>query len=176
MKDYFSVSYTYFLQSKTKNISNITPLLKMKDFEKLNENYSNDYFYALKNIQGINAGFCFFNNSYLSSIENDDDELLKKIEEKYDIQNNLFSYYTELIIQGKIYRNELYVYSIIKLNSDFSVGMYELKNIVSILGLSTPEILLTKIRLNDIINIEQKGLILTQLNGIDYQERKFFII
>lgn len=146
----------------------------MKDFI-INPDFSGEYFYAFENTQGIQASFCFYDSSLFSYIENKEEDLLNKIEQKYDISNNLFTYYKNMIVQGKIFRDVFYVYSIVYIDNEFSPGLYETVNITSILELPTPRILLTKIKLDDIINLDKKGMVLTQQDGVDYSSKKFIL-
>lgn len=176
MKDYFSVTYTHFINSQAKSIKDINSLKIPKSFVSLDSVNNKDDFYGFRNIQGIDVSFSLFNNSLIEYIENGDEDLLGKIEQKYSIKDNLMSYYHNMVIQGKIFRDELYVYNVIYIENEICPGYYETNRILSILEIPSPEILLTKITLDGILSVEQKGIILTQKNSVSYSDKLFIQI
>lgn len=173
MKDYFSVTYTHFLRASFPEVKDVNSLLKPKNYATLNNIESEDIFYAFDNTQGISASFSFFDNNINHYIENSDEKLLDSINKKYNIRNNLSSYYENIVIHGKIFRDIYYVYNVIYIENKTCPGLYETQKVLLNLELPGPQILLTKINLYDIISLDNKGIILTQQNEIDYSSKLF---
>lgn len=176
MKDYFSVTFTQFLNNDISNIKDVYSILKPKGYINSYDGETEKYFYAFDNTQGIDVSFAFFDNTLKSYISNDDYKLLNKIEMKYNIKNNLSFYYENLVIQGKVFKDIYYIYNVLYIGNNYSPGLYETKKILSLLEIPGPQVLFTKIKPYDIIDVDNKGMILTQQDGVDYSERLFIQI
>lgn len=166
MRDYFSMQYTSYIENETQNINNINCYLKKPSFSKKVE--TEDFFFAFKDVEGEYISFGLYEEEFIYNTENK--ETINLIIKKYDIQNKLFSYYKDMIFHGILKNEVLYIFYVIYLTNNFSPGLYETFNLSSLLGLNFVPVIIEKTTQKT----KEKNIILTQRNGVDF-ENKIFI-
>lgn len=166
MRDYFSMQYTSYTENEMPNINNINYYLKKPSFSKRIE--TEDFFFAFENIEGEYVSFGLYEEEFVYNTENK--ETINLIIEKYDIQDKLLSYYKDMIFHGVVKNEILYIFYVIYLTNNFSPGLYETFNLTSLLGLNFVPVVIEKTTQE----AEEKNIILTQRNGVDFGDKVFF--
>lgn len=164
MKDYFCIQYTSFLNSNLDSDKLLNPfeIILSEDYNK------DDTFFSFPYIEGEQIVFYFLNGKIYYDKESE--FAFKRIDEEYDIQNKLLSYYENILIYGYLTYECFYVFAIANIDNDSFVNYYELINITSQLGLRTP-IVITQNKIRK--EIETKNSILTQFKETSFKDKVF---
>jgi len=159
------MQYTSYTENEMPNINNINYYLKKPSFSKRIE--TEDFFFAFENIEGEYVSFGLYEEEFVYNTENK--ETINLIMKKYDIQDKLLSYYKDMIFHGVVKNEVLYIFYVIYLTNNFSPGLYETFNLTSLLGLNFVPVIIEKTTQET----EEKNIVLTQRNGVDFGDKVF---
>jgi hypothetical protein len=159
------MQYTSYTENEMPNINNINYYLKKPSFSERIE--TEDFFFAFENIEGEYVSFGLYEEEFIYNTENK--ETINLIMKKYDIQDKLLSYYKDMIFHGVVKNEVLYIFYVIYLTKNFSPGLYETFNLTSLLGLNFVPVIIEKTTQET----EEKNIVLTQRNGVDFGDKVF---
>lgn len=169
MRDYFSIQYTSFTENKINSIDDISSYLKKFSFSGPNVLSSEESLYSFEPVGNKYIIFGLCEDNFISNIK--DENILNILNEKFNIQDKLLSYYKDMVFHAFIYKDEVYVFCLVYLDSNFVPGLYETFNVASLMGLSFVKVIQEKILAREIY--EEKNLIFTQRHGVDFNNKIF---
>lgn len=156
-----------FPQEKIQGLSDINNLLKQVSF--IEKKDIEDTCYLFKLPEGEYVTFGLHGDNLLTNLNS---KTLELLDEKYDVQNKLFSYYKNMVFHGILKNKELYIFFVIYIDNEFCPGLYETSNLLSMLGFNFVNVIDTKISVKDVL---VEDCILTQRSGVDFSNKVFML-
>ena len=168
MKDYFSMQYNSFLSEERLNTEDVAKLMEKFKFQQIDKTNISNHF-AFKKPEGDYVTFGLYGDSFISSLNKRE---LESLEERYDVQNKLFSNYENVIFHGILENDRLCIFCVINIDSKFCLGMYETSNLVSKLGFNFVSVVYEKVLINEEFSDD---LVITQRHGLEFPQKTFML-